>query len=328
MFHLRHSISIFAFFAVCTFIMMYSLFADFSDSIWDKLRGVSEKKKMLSHFKNAQLFAMKRGSPNLFLDAEAITINHDLGEVFFTYPKGNTYTSDREEVFYQAVEGELYKQKEQLILKNNVILKSVNSKINADYATYYMNTGIANSRGNVKSYLYLPKSKDEIYINSDTLESNIPKELGNYKGNVKGRLIRERSYEEGIDFSSNILFFNIPNMKAHLLGDVSLKKERSKAWAREGYLFLENYNKKLKYFSLHSDVKVREKVIGADGKVIIRRAYAEDLEGLMKEQIIVLTGYPKVYQGGDVVRGNKIILREDNSVIEVDDASSNFRVRK
>ncbi|MCK5883362.1 MAG: hypothetical protein KAG61_06720, partial [Bacteriovoracaceae bacterium] len=88
-----------------------------------------------------------------------------------------------------------------------------------------------------------------------------------------------------------------------------------------------NYNKKLKYFSLRSDVKVRERVVTTDGKVIIRRAYAEDLEGLMKESMIILTGYPKVYQESDVIRGNKIILHEDNSVIEVDDASSNFRVK-
>lgn len=44
----------------------------------------------------------------------------------------------------------------------------------------------------------------------------------------------------------------------------------------------------------------------------------------MSENKIILTGYPKVYQLKDVIKGNRIILREDNEVVEVDDANTNF----
>ncbi len=328
MFHPKHTIAIALFFTGCTTLMLYSMLADFSDSIWDKLQGISEKKKVMSHFVKAEVYYLKGGAPYLFLASEGLSIDHDEGKAFFQNPNGNTFTSDQEKVYYSSLEGSFDQKKGQLLLKNDVLLKTDNSKITADTVNYLIKTGIAQSDGNVKSYLFVPKSSDEIFIDSDRLESNITKEIGTYRGNVSGKLVRKRSYEEGVQFNTDSLYFDLPQMEARLMGNVSLKKQRLTATAREGQLFLENYNKKLKYFSLRSDVKLREKVVTSNGRTIIRRAYAEDLEGLMKDAMIVLTGYPKVYQESDVIRGNKIILREDNSVIEVDDASSNFRVRK
>lgn len=72
-------------------------------------------------------------------------------------------------------------------------------------------------------------------------------------------------------------------------------------------------------------MKVVEKVLlGRD--LIERRAFAERLEGFMSENLVVLTGYPKVFQQQDVIKGNRIILRENNEVVEVEDANTNFRI--
>ena len=102
-----------------------------------------------------------------------------------------------------------------------------------------------------------------------------------------------------------------------------------RANAIRGEIFLENYNKKLKYYALYDDVKVVEKIPvikkGESRKTFIeRRAYAEKLEGFVKEGKIVLTGYPKVLQENDVIKGNVITLLKSNEVIEVDDSSSSF----
>ncbi|MCK5884426.1 MAG: LPS export ABC transporter periplasmic protein LptC, partial [Bacteriovoracaceae bacterium] len=229
---------IYLFFAGCTFLVLYSLFADFSESIWDKLKGISEKKKVMSHFQSATVYYVKGGRPYLFLNSKGLSIDHDEGVVFFTSPTGNTFTSDGEEVFYQSKMGNFSQKAGTLKLVDEVILETENSKITSDSLNYTINEGMAISSGNVKSYLYVPKSKDKIYINSDKLESNIPKELADYRGNVKGRLVRTRSYEEGVQFKTDHLFFNLPQMEARLHGDVSLKKQRLTATSREGQLFL------------------------------------------------------------------------------------------
>ena len=77
-------------------------------------------------------------------------------------------------------------------------------------------------------------------------------------------------------------------------------------------------------------MKVVEKVkLEKDGSVSTfeRRAFGEKLEGMMSESKIILTGYPKVFQQNDVITGNKIVLRENNEVVEVDDANTNFILR-
>ena len=74
-------------------------------------------------------------------------------------------------------------------------------------------------------------------------------------------------------------------------------------------------------------MNVEEKVTvqERDGqKEFIRKALSERLEGVTSEEILVLTGYPKVYQMKDVIRGNRIILRRDSELVEVEDANSVF----
>jgi lipopolysaccharide export system protein LptA len=114
--------------------------------------------------------------------------------------------------------------------------------------------------------------------------------------------------------------------KIDLLEKVRLKKQQLKARSRRGEVYLENFNKKLKYFVLFDDVKVTEKVM-LDGSSFERKAFAETLEGFTAEEKIVLTGYPKVFQMRDTIKGNKIVLRENNEVIEVDDANTNFQLK-
>jgi len=71
---------------------------------------------------------------------------------------------------------------------------------------------------------------------------------------------------------------------------------------------------------LYDDVKVVERV-ETERATFERKAFSEKLEGISSEEMVILTGYPKVYQLDDFIKGNKIILRENNEVVEVDDAN-------
>ena len=135
-------------------------------------------------------------------------------------------------------------------------------------------------------------------------------------------------YEEGIDFSSQELMAMMKKSVVELKGDVFLKKQQLNARSLRAEIFLENYNQKLKYYALSDDVKVVEKVAIGDGKFITRKAFAEKLEGYAQEKKIILTGYPKVYQQEDIIKGNKITMIENNEVIEVDDSSSSFNIKE
>ena len=110
-------------------------------------------------------------------------------------------------------------------------------------------------------------------------------------------------------------------------GNVSIKKENLDGYANRGEVYLENYNKKLKYYALYDDVRLQEKLVN-NGRPLVRKAFAEKLEGLIGEKKIILTGLPKVFQERDVIKGNRIIIRENIETVEVDDANTNLILKK
>ena len=144
-----------------------------------------------------------------------------------------------------------------------------------------------------------------------------------YRGGVNGLVKRKRIYEESLSFKADLLTFNAPQSLVEMKGNVAFKKENLDAFANRGEVFLENYNKKLKYYALYDDVKLQERLVN-NGKPMIRKAFSEKLEGLMSEKKIILTGLPKVFQERDVIKGNKIMIRENVETVEVDDANTNI----
>jgi lipopolysaccharide export system protein LptA len=61
---------------------------------------------------------------------------------------------------------------------------------------------------------------------------------------------------------------------------------------------------------------------------MVRKAFAEKLEGLISEKKIILTGLPKVFQQKDVIKGNRITIRENIETVEVDDANTNITLER
>ena len=130
-----------------------------------------------------------------------------------------------------------------------------------------------------------------------------------------------------IYFKTDLMTVNGPKLLVEMKGNVSIKKESLDAYANRGEVFLENYNKRLKYYALYDDVRLQEKLM-QNGRLLIRKAFSEKLEGLMSDRKIILTGLPKVFQGNDVIKGNRIIIKENVETVEVDDANSNITLEK
>lgn len=115
--------------------------------------------------------------------------------------------------------------------------------------------------------------------------------------------------------------------EVELKGQVTFKKGNLDASSNQGTLFLENYNKKLKYYSLSDDVRLQE-TLSLDGKPLTRKAFAEKLEGIISERKVILTGLPKVFQERDVIKGNRITIRENIETVEIDDANTNITLER
>lgn len=319
---------VFVFILACLAIGVYSIGGDWSGSSDRERESKNANRKQLSNssFVNVNYYIYKNQKDLLHLDADKLDISGD-GQNKMINPNGEFYLKDGSLVEYQAEDGIIFRKKNLFILKNNVQIESDDSTLFSDQVEYLSAKGTVTSVGSVKTKTRSKRTGDKIFIDSDKMVSWPEIKKANYYGNVKGRIERKKVYEQPVFFDSDKLYMNSSESKVELKGNVFLKKQTSTASSRRGEIFLENYNKKLRYYVLYDDVKVMEKLTVSGGKTINRRAYAEKLEGFISEDKVILTGYPKVFQNNDVIKGNRIVLRDNNEIIEVDDASTNFMLK-
>jgi lipopolysaccharide export system protein LptA len=190
-----------------------------------------------------------------------------------------------------------------------------------------MQKDYVSGQGNVRTLNIDSATKDVIEVHSHQFIGRPKQGLLDYRGDVKGKIQRSRVYEPGITFEAQHLIGYRDQSRMELRENVKVVRLGVIATSRNGEIFMENYNKKLKYFVLSDDVKVWEKVVNLDGTSFVREAFGDKLEGLTSEGKLILTGLPKVIQQGDTIRGNRIIIKENNQVVEVDDSNTNFIIR-
>ncbi len=89
----------------------------------------------------------------------------------------------------------------------------------------------------------------------------------------------------------------------NLSDNVYLERNNYNLRAQRADIYLENFNKKLKYYVLYDDIKLVEELTLPNGTKQTRKAYSEKLEGYMSQGKIVLTGAPSVEQGDDLIKG-------------------------
>jgi lipopolysaccharide transport protein LptA len=197
----------------------------------------------------------------------------------------------------------------------------------ADAMTIFDSGKLLEAVGSVKTNSFDPKTNDQILINSDYAMYRPHEQFFEYQKNVKGNIQRKRKYEENVSFTTDLLTLSMLRNQVEMKGNVTFKKGNLDASSNQGVVFLENYNKKLKYYSLSDDVRLHETLI-MGSKTVVRKAFSEKLEGLISEKKVILTGLPKVFQENDVIKGNRITIRENIETVEVDDANTNITLER
>lgn len=297
-----------------------------------KKESILEKRDLgensVSRLNVVNYYVLRKTGPYLHLNAKELRLDPNEGKRYFDTPKGELFTADKSKVTYEAVKGIFDDKSERLYLFESVLLQMSDSEIKSDELIYSKIKDEAYAKGSIKSYKMDLKTDDRIEITSDELFVKPSLKFSKYTGNVNGKILRKRAYEPPVFFGSNILTLETQQSLVNLIGDVWVKREGVHATSLKGEIFLENYNKKLKYYSLSDDVKVREIVNTRGGQTFKRESFSEKLEGIVGESKIVLTGYPKVYQERDILKGNKIVLFENSEMVEVDDANTTFKIKE
>lgn len=281
-----------------------------------------------SYFKNVKYFRMTHQSARYHLDASEISQNLTTGVLILTEPNGvliNKYQA--QPMYYDAYTGVINSKEKYLSLRGKVVLRDRTMNIKSESMSYSDNSQVVSFRGDAKTTSTGFDSSYEVEVGADELSYNLKTEVAVYDGNVHGKIQRVRAYEDSVHFYASSIVVDKSNRDAKLSGNVKFEKSQLLASARNGEIYLDNYNKKLKYYALYDDVVIEETVSPKGQVPFKRKAFSEKLEGFMAEDKIILLGYPKVYQKKDVLKGNTIVLRRDIETIEVDDANTNFKIR-
>jgi len=325
LFHWRSIIVVFIYFAFNLGIIVIS----HTGSKLESSISLDEGSKLTdnSEISNLEYFNIKHKNKTISLVADFMATK-DEDFMYFKKPKGVFYTAKTmTPINYQSEIGHYLKKKNQLKLLKNVEVKSEDSSYLAQEMQYLISKDLLIGKGDIRFSGVDLKSGDTLTINSVEMKAKPLKKLADFKGDVHGQIERKRKFEGRTNFKAQELVVNGPESLIHLQGDVSIKRDNYVVTSGEADIYLENYNKKLKYFVLNDDVKVTEKIETPQG-VILRRSFSERLEGFTKEEKMILSGAPRVETGKDVIKGYKITIREKSELVEVEDAISDVEVKR
>lgn len=281
-----------------------------------------------SFFKVVDLYLIENASPFLKLEAaelilttqNSIILGFDTHGIVY---RRNDKNTEVEPIKFEGKNSRLNTTVKELFLEKNVSVTMGTSLLNSENVKITRNGEEIEASVDVRTQTIDAKTNDQLNINSEYVIYRPKEEFFEYRRNVNGTINRKRQYEENVSFSTDLLTLWGPKGEVDMRGNVTFKKDNLDASANQGAVFLENYNKKLKYYSLSDDVRLQERLI-MDGEPMTRKAFSEKLEGFISEKKIILTGLPKVFQQKDVIKGNRIIIRENIETVEVDDANTSI----
>lgn len=321
--------SIILFFSVACFALgMLSFlghFKDYGGDINKKVAGPKYDEIDESYLKTSEYYYLDHGKPLLKVNSDELTLATTNGKIFGFNPVGVLYSNSNNNVpiYFQSKNFLLFLNKQELILENKVEVNFDKTQFLADKMHLFSNGKKIEAQGNIHTTSLSDVDGGKILINSDLASSELNTKYFEYRGHVDGKIQRKKLYEESVKFQTDFLSYATLDNLIKLHGNVLIIKENSKARSLWGQIFLENYNKKLKYYALYDDVKLDERIV-SNGRELERKAFAEKLEGIVSEKKIILTGFPKVFQLKDVIKGNRITIRENVETVEVDDANTSI----
>lgn len=330
----QYSILLFFFFA-CAGLSVLSYLGhldDFGKEESAPAGGPKSAQVEESFFKNVTYFSVDNNLPFLELNASELTLSSTDGTVISFNPVGTVYRYEKdntplEPIHFSSQKSRALLKKKEVFLDINVEVKTGNTVLNAQNISILNKGEILYAYNDVKTLSNVEKTSDQILITSNTAVYRPKAQIYEYRDNINGKISRKRKYEESVEFKTDLLTVNVPESHVEMRGNVYFKKENLDAQASRGEVFLENYNKRLKYYALYDDVRLQER-LGNSGKPLTRKAFSEKLEGLISDKKIILTGLPKVFQEKDVIKGNRIIIRENVETVEVDDANTNITLER
>lgn len=323
MIHYQSFITILGYFAICTFLIGQSLMTPQS-SKESKKNQVQEES--LNEFKQAKYFQKVADTPQASLDAVEL-ISGDL-TIKVRKPVGEVFPSENEKLEYIAEYAEFAKAKKELDLRGDVYIKHLQGDMKCDRGKLLLDQKYAQCFSNVKSNILDLENGDKLKVDANLVKMWWERGVVQYTGNVVGKINRKYKYEPGLDFSSEQLIFNRSDLNAEFEGNVKFNYQGVKSRSGRAELYLENYNKELKYYVLYDDIEIEQKIPAVGGGETIRKAYSETLEAFNQQRKIVLKGAPRVTQGRDITRGYKITLFLDREIMEVDNSSSVIKINE
>ncbi len=326
--NLNKTFTIFLFFAFCSLIIFLSGLEKKSiDPYLEKNKNeVKIPNSRFGILNEPKIFHVKDEIPSVFLAADFAKIDLTTEDAYLEKPQGKSFSKERAPVTYFAEKGLYDKNNAELKLDGKVLIKEDDSSLKASKVVYKLNEDEILGEGDVEFKGVLPKSKDLIFINALKFSHFPKRKITSFKENIDGKIKRREAYREGINFKTDLLDYFVQELRINLTGNVLFTRKPFSASSRNGQIYLNNHNK-LNYFILNDDVKLKE-VIEAKGKYFVRKAFAEKMEGFPDEGKLILSGYPRVFQENEVIKGIRIIVRENSNVVEVEDANTTIKLRK
>lgn len=327
---IRQLFFIYSFIFICIWCVLWTVtgrFDHFGEEFSagkKQLQANEQNDQAESTFKFVTYYLTQKKIPFVNFNARELVLAENNKKATGMLTNGLVYRSDDlTPIKFQADKTTVLFSEKEVFLENRVKVNFNNIYVDADKMNLYFNRDLLEARGNIVTHSTGQRANETVVVNSDNANYKSRENTIEYLGKVRATFKRQKAYEESIHFSAGHLFFDGNKGLANFLGSVHLNRENIDVFANAGELYLANYNKRLKYYSLYDDVRLEEHV-NSSGKVFTRKAFAEKLEGIMSERRIILTGFPKVFQEKDVIKGNKIIIKENIETVEVDDANTSI----
>ncbi len=279
-------------------------------------------------FQDIRFYMTEKQVPRVSFESSRLEII-SAEDANFIAPSGVILDESGRRLMFESKEGAYFKKKNALTLDGSVQIDYQDYRLTCESGYYDLDKKLFNGKGSVESKGVDSKTQDKILIQSHKVFSYPLKKWSRFDGDVKGKITRKRRYQGGFDFEANQMEVDLENSRVDMKEDVKIKRESMLLSAQNSSIFLENYTKKLKYYELTDDVVIKQTFReGTSGRTINRTAYSEKLEGFVRDRKVILTGAPRVLSNEDIIRGSRIVLRENASIVEVDDSTSRINYRK
>ena len=262
------------------------------------------------------------------LRADELLNNGVGGETVFHNPVGTILLNGGRTLSYKGGRGRFEPRREELHLVEDVSFSQEDSKMACSEAVYSTGSKELRLVGNVSGTIRLNQQESTVRIDSGEAWAQPLTGKVRYLGGVKGNLESPRDQGDKLFFASKELDIDLHRDHLYASKEVTFRRDRFVAGGNRGEIFWNRKKNNIEHYVLQDNVLLKEKVADKGrGGFIERLAFAEKMEGSFGDNRLTLTGRPRVAQGEDVIKGDKIILKKDSKMLEVHMANGNFRLR-